>query len=441
MYYPKLHIYDSIPKQHFYIGTMEGDFIHGVWEGQEFDSGEIVNFENNQSLSFGKYHDGPIISVDYSTANNIILTVGGSIFALWREDFLHRPVLWRKTSSIYTDGSFFIFEQASMKLIRIDGYFEHWTLFYKSKSYVDLVLASNGPATVVTAHPRKIKRNIFALGDYRGCLRMFYRNHASIPVVTARQESMSNFITKEIERKKEFLQWQSNWNKRQEEIRRRLEKVELREEAKLFEKAKPKIKKEKIEKVTPGQRYLQTVQEQRHINEQERIKNIILMKKQLDTEEMLKKKEPLQKLEDENEAKKRKQKLKLKESDKIFKDTVAMLFPDVVKAKPLPPPNPYVDIYTENTKKDVYDFFKQLAIEAQDFIEENPFSYQFNWKSTLVAGRERRQKLDDLGNRAEHWKRYARVKEEKSKEIVKEQQDKEIVSTEILSVVSEISLM
>lgn len=130
---------------------------------------------------------------------------------------------------------------------------------------------------------------------------------------------------------KEFFQWQSDWNKRQEEIRQSKEKLEIKEAAKVFERAKPKHRNVKVEKVTPGQRYFQAVQEQRRVNEQERIKTIILTKKQLDTEELLKKKEPLRKLEEENEEKKRKQKLKLKESDRIFKDTVAMLFPDVVK--------------------------------------------------------------------------------------------------------------
>lgn len=418
---------------------MEGDFIHGIWEGQEFDSGEFVNFENNQTISFGKYHDGPIISVDYSTSNNVILTVGGRIFALWRDDFLNRPVLWRKSTSIYTDGNFLNFEQASMKLIRIDGYLELWVLFYKSKSYVSLFLASNGPVTTVTAHPRKIKQNVFALADYRGCLRMFYRKHASVPIITARQESMSMFITKEIERKKDFLQWQNEWNKRQEEIRKTKEKLEIKEVTKAFEKAKPKRRNEKVEKVTPGQRYFQAVQEQRRVNEQERIKNIILSKKQLDTEEMLKKKEPLRKLEEEDEVKKRKQKLKLKESDKIFKDTVAMLFPDVVKIKPLPPPNPYQDIYEDDAKKDVFDSFKRLAIEAQDFVEENPFSCQFDWKSTLIDGRKRRKKLDDLGGKKKHWKRYAELKKEKDKESEKSQQ--KMVNSKIVNVASNDSIM
>lgn len=50
------------------------------------------------------------------------------------------------------------------------------------------------------------------------------------------------------------------------------------------------------------------IMEQRQLNEEARIKAMIINKKQLDTKDLEKRRKPLQKLDEENERKKRKQK-------------------------------------------------------------------------------------------------------------------------------------
>ncbi|EFA11749.1 dynein axonemal intermediate chain 3 [Tribolium castaneum] len=411
---PVINFYGADPRKTFYVGSLEGGFVQGVWEGQEFDSGEVVNFENCQFVNGGTVHDGPIVSIDYSPLNDTVLTVGGSIFALWRESFQNRPILWRKSKSIYTNGSWYRFEQASIKLVRMDGYMESWSLFNQSKTPIEQKLMSNGAVTLCNTHPRKIKTNVFALCDYRGSIRLFYKQHLSPLIIKAKEEYMSEFLTREIERKKKFLDWQNKWNLRHLSKEQVVEKPPEAAPPETTE-TKKKEERKKIAKISPGQRYLELVQEQHRVNEQQRIKSIILMKKQLDTEDLLKKREPLRKLEEENEVKKRKQKKKLKESDKIFKDTVAMLFPDVVKEKPAPPPDPYEDCYSEEHKKVHFDGFKEVASEAMNYVEENPFSYDFSWGMVLKTGRERRKKLDDGGERDGHRRRWALVKDEKAR--------------------------
>ncbi|RZC37985.1 WD repeat-containing protein 63, partial [Asbolus verrucosus] len=389
IYKPVLEIYNSCPRKNFFVGTMEGDFIQASWDGQEFDSGEIVNWENCRFTSHGKYHDGPVVNVDYSPVNDTILSVGGRVFALWREDFPNQPILWRKSKSIYTQGSWFCFENATMKLIRVDGYLEVWTLFHKSKAPLVITLTSNGAANFISTHPRKLKTDVFALCDYRGSSRMFYTVHQSPLVIEAKEKNMSQFLTSEIERKKVFLQWQEEWNQRytsqiQKEESKRQEMVVFIQELK---KTRRKEEKKKTEIITPGERYLQLIQHQHRATEEVRIKKMILEKKQMNTEELLKRREPLRRFEEENEVKKRKQKNKLKEADKIYKNSVAMLFPDVIKEKPPPPPNPYEDCYTKQTKVEAFNNFKNISIQAQDYVDENPFNYDFNWKTTLRTGR------------------------------------------------------
>lgn len=434
---PLLGLFGSNDRKTFYVGSIEGDYIQGIWEGQEFDSGEMVNFENCQFVNFGKIHDGPVVSVDYSPKNDTVLTVGGKVFALWRENFKNRPILWRQCKSIYTNGSWFMFEQASIKLVRIDGYMEIWSLFNQSKTPLEDKLMSNGAVTLCTTHPRKIQKNIFGLCDYRGSVRLFYKAHLSPLIIKAKEDYMSEFLTKEIERKKNFLKWQETWNQRHFKPVQVVEK-EAEAVSEIVE-SKKKEEKKKIAKISPGQRYLETVQEQHKIHEQQRIKSVILMKKQLDTEDLLKKREPLRKLEEENEVKKRKQKKKLKESDKIFKETVAMLFPDVVKEKPVPPPDPYEDSYSDENKRRQFDDSQRLNREATNFVEENPFSYDFSWGTVLKTGRERRRKLDEGCERDAHLRRYAKVKEEKKKmaEVLEEETVKSLADSEEMSIMTE----
>lgn len=70
----------------------------------------MVNSEVGTSLSFGKYHDGPVTSVHSPNEFNIYMTAGGRIFALWRDDFKDRPVLWRRCHHKLTSGKFNMYQ-------------------------------------------------------------------------------------------------------------------------------------------------------------------------------------------------------------------------------------------------------------------------------------------------------------------------------------------
>lgn len=424
-YTPKLDKELTYPRKTFWVGTMEGDFIQGTWEGQEFDSGEMVNFEDCHFVSYGQYHDGPVVSMDYNHCNNTIMTVGGRIFAFWHENFPNRPILWRKSKSIYTNGAWFFFEQATVKVVRVDGYVEMWQLFYKSKEAISVTLSSNGAVSEVVTHPRRLKSNVMGLCDYRGCFKLHLLHHELPGLVQSKQDYMKTFLENEMERKKEFTLWQTEWNRRYSEWVA-LQKSQIEESTEpVFEEKKPtKEPKKKIPKVSPGERYLEHISQEHAAKEQERIKEIILDKKQLDTDQLYRLREPLRKLEEENEFKKRKQKTKHKESDKIFKDTVAMLFPDIVREKPQPPPDPYRGGNSFEVITDSFHGYHRLSREAQDYVEEHPFQYDFNWLSVLKTGRFRRKKLDDGFEKATHKNRFMVYKEERNDASVKNESPK-----------------
>ncbi|KAG5900086.1 hypothetical protein JTB14_016056 [Gonioctena quinquepunctata] len=162
------------------------------------------------------------------------------------------------------------------------------------------------------------------------------------------------------------------------------------------------MEEQTIEKVVrkglqPG-KYIEWVKEQRQLEEEARIKSTIISKKQLDTKELEKRRKPLQKLDEENERKKRKQKLRLKEGELIFQDTVASLFPDIVKKKPAPPPDPYAGGESTDLRERCYYDFLEITYEANDFVFNNPFQYDFDWKQVLIGGKQRRRFLVDSGD-------------------------------------------
>ncbi|KAJ8973012.1 hypothetical protein NQ317_004610 [Molorchus minor] len=131
-YKPVLHFEDTAkePEPELYIGSMEGEVIVGLcslrrglnitqlsspfavpgdcahlsWEGQDFESGEVVNSQLCKILNVAKYHDGPVCVIKKCPETDAILTVGGKTFAIWRDDFKGRPVLWRRGGHMYTAG-------------------------------------------------------------------------------------------------------------------------------------------------------------------------------------------------------------------------------------------------------------------------------------------------------------------------------------------------
>ncbi|RZC22695.1 hypothetical protein BDFB_012969, partial [Asbolus verrucosus] len=74
IYKPIFNIGDSFSRQNCYAVTMGRDYIQARWEGQEFDSGEAVNWEHCQFVNRGMYHDGPVINLDYSAVTDTILS-------------------------------------------------------------------------------------------------------------------------------------------------------------------------------------------------------------------------------------------------------------------------------------------------------------------------------------------------------------------------------
>lgn len=74
-----------------------------TWEGFDYSTGISVNKEVAKWSWRRQVHDGPVSHVVRSRHLwDLLLTVGGKIFAIWREDF-DEPILWRKSKFRFVD--------------------------------------------------------------------------------------------------------------------------------------------------------------------------------------------------------------------------------------------------------------------------------------------------------------------------------------------------
>jgi len=63
-----------------------------------------MNRETARWLWIKKIHDGPVIELTRSLFyNEVVVTVGGRIFALWREDY-GEPLFWNRSTLRYGRG-------------------------------------------------------------------------------------------------------------------------------------------------------------------------------------------------------------------------------------------------------------------------------------------------------------------------------------------------
>lgn len=75
--------------------------------------------------------------------------------------------------------------------------------------------------------------------------------------------------------------------------------------------------------------------------------------------------------------------VRLREGDTIFHNTVAALFPEIVKEKPPPPPDPYAGGDAIEEKERCYEEYSKLFEEAEEFVYDNPYIYDFDWRQVL----------------------------------------------------------
>lgn len=416
----------ELPKCEFCGGSPEGDFMIGSWEGYDYNTGELINSQVCKIQNLAKYHDGPVTSVSRFVSGDILLSVGGKVFAIWKEDFPQQPILWRRSRKHYTFGVWNLFRPGMFKLTRSDGHLEMWLLASQSDNYILAQTVSGHLITGAYTHPIKAKDNFLGIAEENGSLRIFY-----VPDLLQEQttddeaEVTYKFFEKEVQRKRELIAWQEDWmNKHASWIKKQREEAlleqqrkakEEKEEMEKQEEAQAALEKEEVtvlakeHRASPG-KYGEWAREQWNKKEEERLTKLLLAKKRLNRDDLEKQHTPIKKYEEEKAKKKQKQEEIQSQAQEIFHDTVAMLFPDIMLEKPAPPPDPYAGGDSTETKREQFNRYKGMTKGLEEYVEQHTFEYKFDWKDILRAGRERRRLLGGYRLESTHKNRHLMYK-------------------------------
>ncbi|XP_023288398.1 WD repeat-containing protein 63 [Orussus abietinus] len=414
------------------LGTDEGDRLLVSWEGFEFTTGVVVNRETCRWTSWSRIHDGLVASIARSRyIPEICATVGGKIFAIWRQDF-EDPVFWRRCLVRYTACCWGSYRPSVLIVGRADGTVEVWDFLVKSHEPTFSQSVSGRVITGIYTHELFLDPQCVGICDYNGTLRIFLTPRALVTHDPSDVDWMRSFMDREVERIRRFKEWQSKWNEENQEwLEKRKELAEVKKKTKKSPEAgldKSKVvesKKTKTTSKTPKQtapaagKFLEDAKNQWLGRELNRMQRVILDKKGLKEEDLEKQRAPVTRLREAAKEKKRKIGEILRQRDKIFEDTVAILFPErkieesaAVNEDRLEEPE---EVEEEDVGKEtrvsesrqeergklVQEFLK-IQAEALAEVRTSPHEYSFDWRKILADGKARRRALDlDLPQRSE----------------------------------------
>ncbi|CAH2991500.1 unnamed protein product [Chilo suppressalis] len=383
-----------------YCGSQHGELRRITWEGHQFNTGEVVNSEYCD-IKFRCYiHDGIITSTQRNPfINDITLSVGGKIFAIWTDRLLDRPLIWKKRPYRLTDAAWSLYKPSVIFISTSEGDLETWDLLIKSDKPISVQTLSGTMLTGVSLHTLPLSKNIIGVSDINGSFRMFldppiYMIHN--PDYQGRLESM---FSRDLKVMQSFIKWQEDWMNNNPqillEIRRKEgallaekeeEKRRLREEEEKKQEEEAEARRlEKLKVVGPEERWQKIIQKL--------IERTIAVKKRINRAELIEQEKPLRELEAQRLEKERRMLDIMKNQKNIFNDTVAILFPEAIKKKVIEKKSLLSD-NKEALKKEYLEDYAYIKSTAQKTVQDNPYKITFSWDATLAEGKERRQALN-----------------------------------------------
>lgn len=114
------------------LGTIQIAF----WDGANY-KGDITD-EECKIESLEVVHDGPILVCEINTYfPEMLLTVGGSVFAIWDPSKTKTALVWRKSSHRFQSGMWCLYQPLSLLVVRTDRCFEIWNICELSNSPIE----------------------------------------------------------------------------------------------------------------------------------------------------------------------------------------------------------------------------------------------------------------------------------------------------------------
>ncbi|XP_069694476.1 dynein axonemal intermediate chain 3-like isoform X2 [Periplaneta americana] len=408
-YKPEFQKPRDSPKTELYIGTLEGGVVQATWQGHEFNPGDVVNSEILTYTSVGNEHDGPISAIALSPfIKDLILSVGGKVFAIWRSNIKDVPVLWRRAGVQLTGGAWSLFIPSMFFITRADGSVEIWNLLEKSDKPA---MTQNIVGNALTGiYPSRLWpfQCVIGLTDSNGNFRVFNLPQEHTLNNPKNKKAVLKFLNREMECKEFAKERQNKWLECNAEM---LQAKRLAAEEEMKRKEAERKTKQRIERVKK-EREEEELQKkrQREIKSYEKelvskkkwdamqlehLTNVLLEKKHLNEETLVIKKFPLDQLKEDEKRKRLKEKKEIQEKQKKFMESVFLLFPETIDEAAKK--DMHMDDVQNDLEKIMSTFtenYKGYEEAALTYKDKNAFECKVDWYQLLAEGRERRNIVD-----------------------------------------------
>uniref|UniRef100_A0A8C3SEI9 WD repeat-containing protein 63 n=1 Tax=Chelydra serpentina TaxID=8475 RepID=A0A8C3SEI9_CHESE len=164
-----LKILENIPTN-FFVGTEDGEVIYSDWKMErESDSGRLISQKPANKYTI---HDGVVRTIQRSPFfKDIILSVGGWNFAIWKEGVTSGPILQSCCSSKrYTVGHWSLSRAGVFFIGREDGNIDIWDLLEKTHEPSQTQNISISMITCIKPWIVSSKQHFLAISDNFGTL-------------------------------------------------------------------------------------------------------------------------------------------------------------------------------------------------------------------------------------------------------------------------------
>ncbi|KAI4488451.1 hypothetical protein M0802_011624 [Mischocyttarus mexicanus] len=420
---------DYIMKPEIFIGTVEGYVGLVTWEGFKIDSNLTANREECKWKWMKRVHDGPVTHMARSEYHEkIVATVGGHIFAIWREDY-GEPIIWKKSNLSYTGCTWGNFRPTILVLVRIDGTIEIWDFIVKGQEPIITQSVSGRIITGIYTHELPLDPQCVGICDFNGTLRIFTAPPILLTFDVGDITWMENYVDQQVDRIVKFKDWQDAWNEKNFERIDKKKKLDEREagvkrietERKLREEMDELLKKaeeekRRMRKVRKPWQFIEEAKERWHETEMKRMQITILEKKGLRRDVLERQRAPVLKLRQEAKRKERQIREILQQRDQIFQETVTFLFPEqeidhkhihdqkhtslpYIKSKPFEDERSTkeedtVESFVEKKAEQIIEEFREVEEEALERLLYQRFEHVFDWPTVLMEAKQRRYNMN-----------------------------------------------
>ncbi|KAH9523462.1 WD repeat-containing protein 63 [Bulinus truncatus] len=213
-------------KTYMYVGSEDGEVVYVDWMPQkDQDSGKI---QTPKPAYYHCLHDGPIVSMQRSPFfKEVLLSVGGWTFALWKEGVTGGPILCPAASNVRLSCGMWSPTRPGVFFIsKVDGTIDVWDLL--DKTHEPTLTQSVSPTSITAIYPYQVtqKQQLIAVGDNTGTLHILEIPWSLRQQTPNEVNGVSNYIEREVKRRA-FVE--ERWNFREKE--KREQEAELKRKA------------------------------------------------------------------------------------------------------------------------------------------------------------------------------------------------------------------